>query len=156
MLWFLGKEHTTLQPALVSSLAASCLMGAAWCLWLPSWWTSHSHEQVVPLSWDTMRWGLTSMNLVTSCIRFVRRWVIYFMLNLFIAFPDICFHECHVSPLNVFSQKLNVFKNFIGSLQKHKIVLLHPLSQCIFTHRLIHWWKCFIRYHFMTKERKLS
>ena len=51
-----------------------------------------------------------------------------------------CFLAC-------FSQKLNVFKNVIGLLQNHKVFLLCPLSQHIFTPRSIHWWRNFTEYH---------
>lgn len=152
----LGKENTTTQPALVSSPAASSLMGAAWCRWPPLWWTLPSHWQVAPLSWGTMRWGPTSMNLVMSCIRFVHRWVIFY------GKPISCFSKFFVStavrflPNHVFSETEHV-QEFVHrpSAKNGKCFLLCPVSHHIFTQRLIHRWKRFIDHHRMEKERRL-
>lgn len=63
----------------------------------------------------------------------------FFMVDLLIAFPDFFSTDVRFLNmfLNMFSQKLNMFKNFIGLLQKHKIFLT-MFSQHTFTQRLIH------------------
>ena len=87
-----------------------------------------------------------------SCIRFVHRWVIFFLF-LFNGKPTNCFSRIFFPLMSdfstcflaCFSQKLNMFRNVIGLLQNHKIFLIVSSFTTYFYSRInplmkeLHW-----------------